>query len=98
MQYNGRDINTLEPDIDARISDFVELIRKYEGKSIDIAAKSRYFVVDTLSTVAFGRPFGFMAADEDKWDYCQTSDEFLVILGLTANHSSVRAVIRLSDR
>ena len=47
-------------------------------------------MLDTLSTVAFGRPFGFMAADEDKWDYCQTSDEFTLILGLTANHSSVR--------
>ncbi len=47
-------------------------------------------MLDTLSTVAFGRPFGFMAADEDKWDYCRTSDDFTLILGLTANHSSVR--------
>lgn len=57
---------------------------------MDFAPKVRYFVLDTLSTVAFGRPFGFMAADKDKWDYCQTSDDFTLILGLTANHSSVR--------
>lgn len=68
----------------------MELIRKYEGQSVDFAPKVRYFVLDTLSTVAFGRPFGFMAADKDKWDYCQTSDDFTLFLGLTANHSSIR--------
>ncbi|GIZ47929.1 hypothetical protein CKM354_001100500 [Cercospora kikuchii] len=88
--YNGRDINTLEPDIDSQVGEFIGLIRKHEGKVVDFAPKVRYFVLDVLSTVAFGRPFGFMAADEDKWDYCQTSDDFTLILGLTANHSSVR--------
>lgn len=86
-------MNTLEPDIDARVGDLIQLIRKRKGKSMDFALTARYFVLDSLSTVAFGRPFGFMAADCDLWDYNKTASDFLLILGLTANHSSIRALL-----
>ena len=63
-QYQGRDIDSLEPDIDARIGDFVGLIKNtYDRKSFDITKQAQYFTLDVLSTVAFGAPFGFLKAN-----------------------------------
>ena len=50
-QYNGRDIDTLEPDIDVRVTEMIDLIRtKYSDTVVDIAAVTRYFTLDVLST------------------------------------------------
>lgn len=88
--YNGRDIASLEPSIDARIEDLIYLIKNtYNGVSMDFAAVARYFTLDVLSTVAFGSPFGFMAANEDLWGYNKLNASFMVLLGLQANHSSI---------
>ena len=94
LQYTGRDIATLEPDVDARCVDLVDLIRTtYNGVSMDFSDIARFFTLDVLSTVAFGRPFGFMAANEDLWQYQKTSSEFMFLLGLSANHLTVRRII-----
>lgn len=64
LQYQGRDIDTLEPDIDARIGDFIQLIKNtYDRKPFDITKQAQYFTLDVLSTVAFGAPFGFLKAN-----------------------------------
>lgn len=89
--YNGRDIDTLEPDIDARIVDMCDLIENtYNESPMDFADIARYFTLDVLSTVAFGSPFGFMAANEDKWEYGKTSEQFLLILNFVTNHKFFR--------
>lgn len=93
LQYNGRDIDTLEPDIDARVVEMIELIgTKYSAENIviDIATVLRYFTLDVLSTVAFGRPFGFMAANADLWDYDKTTSQAMLILEWVVNHASFR--------
>jgi cytochrome P450 len=86
----GRDIHTLEPDVDARVSELLDLMRTCTAKPVDFAHLARYFVLDVLSTVAFGRPFGFMAANDDLWGYNQASNDYLLILGLIANHRPIR--------
>ncbi|KAK5116038.1 hypothetical protein LTR85_009320 [Meristemomyces frigidus] len=92
--YYGRDIEPLEPNVDARIVDMLSLIReKYDGVTMDLAKVARFFTLDVLSTIAFGRPFGFMAANEDLWDYDQTTSSFLQVLEWTAYHKSVRWLI-----
>lgn len=69
-QYSGRDITTLESDIDAKTEEFMTLIRThYEGSPVDMAEITRFYTLDVLSTVAFGRTFGFMAANKDLWDF-----------------------------
>ncbi|EME43023.1 hypothetical protein DOTSEDRAFT_89002 [Dothistroma septosporum NZE10] len=88
--YNGRDIASLEPDIDARVGDMLYLVRNtYNGLPMDMANIARFFTLDVLSTVAFGSPFGFMAANDDLWGYNKLNASFMVVLGLQANHSSV---------
>lgn len=92
FKYNGRDIASLEPDVDNRIIDLLTLIRTQygDGMTVDFASIARYFTLDVLSTVAFGRPFGFMAANDDLWDYNKTTSGFMLVLNLVANHASVR--------
>ena len=57
--------------MDARIADLAQLIRtSYNGTVMDFAKLARFFTLDVLSTIAFGgESFGFMAANEDLWDY-----------------------------
>jgi hypothetical protein len=37
---------------------------------MDMAHVSQYFTLDVLSTIAFGEPFGYMAANKDLWGRC----------------------------
>lgn len=97
MQYSGRDIDTLEPDIDARIDDLTVLIRDtYAGKKMDFAAVARFFTLDVLSTIAFGgRPFGFMAANDDLWDYDKLLQMFYPVMQMVCHHTIPRKLLQL---
>ncbi|KIW99911.1 uncharacterized protein Z518_10839 [Rhinocladiella mackenziei CBS 650.93] len=62
-EAGGVNIDTLEPDIDARVVDLVNLIKTtYDGITMDFSDVARFFTLDVLSTVAFGAPFGILAA------------------------------------
>ncbi|KAF2766272.1 putative P450 monooxygenase [Teratosphaeria nubilosa] len=94
-EYYGRDIDTLEPDMDARIAELLNLIRdNYSHVTMDFAKVADYFTLDVLSTVAFGRPFGFMAENADKWSYGKQTSEFMGLLELQVNHVSVRWILQ----
>lgn len=90
-QYNGRDIDNLEPDIDSRVVEMIDLINtKYSNTVVDMAAITRFFTLDVLSTIAFGRPFGFMAANADLWDYDKLTTQAMLILEWVVNHARFR--------
>ncbi|KAK5111800.1 hypothetical protein LTR62_004720 [Meristemomyces frigidus] len=92
--YNGRDIDTLEPDLDACITDLMELIRhSYHESVLDLAETARYFTLDVLSTVAFGRPFGFMATNSDLWSYGKTNADFMPFIELVVNHPTMQWLV-----
>ena len=96
-QYNGRDIDTLEPDIDARVVDMIDLIRtKYSNTVVDMSIITRYFTLDVLSTIAFGRPFGFMAANEDLWDYDKLTTQAMMVLEWVVHHRTFRWIFQSS--
>jgi cytochrome P450 len=89
LQYNGRDIDNLEGDIDARIADMLRLIHTtYVGRVMDISHITRFFTLDVLSTIAFGRPFGFMASNSDLWDYDKSTSSMMLMLEWVVNHPS----------
>ncbi|KAF2859031.1 cytochrome P450 [Piedraia hortae CBS 480.64] len=95
--YNGRDIDTLEPTIDERVVELIELIRReYRGRDMDLAAVVRFFTLDVLSSVAFGRPFGFMAANKDLWKYDEKTSQFTLVLEWAVNHRFFRAILQSS--
>lgn len=75
----------------------LDLIRRvYLDKPMDFADVSRYFVLDVLSTVAFGRPYGFLAANSDLWQFSEQSEAFMGLLELSTNHWFVRAILNSS--
>jgi cytochrome P450 len=89
-QYSGKEVDTLESDIDARVLELLALIKSYNSTPLDFAHIAQYFTLDTLSQIAFGDPFGYMAADADLYDYNKTMADFMPILEWIANHPSIR--------
>ena len=91
MQYSGKENPLLEQSIDARVQDLINLIsNKYvskgsEYKQLDFAVIAQYFTMDVLTDVAFGEPFGYLANDEDMYEYIQTIRGFMPVLELQTN-------------
>ena len=79
-QYSGKEIDTLESDIDERVCELVALVKKYGGKPVDFARIAQFFTLDVLSQLAFGDKFGYMEADKDLYDYNKTAAQFMPIL------------------
>ncbi|KAK6442792.1 hypothetical protein LTR95_000951 [Oleoguttula sp. CCFEE 5521] len=94
--YNGRDVPRLEIDIEDRIKDLIKLVSRSDGKRMDFAMTARFFTLDVLSTVAFGRKFGFMEANADLWEYDKTSAGFMNVIELTANHPWIHRILASS--
>lgn len=68
--YQMRDVLTVEEDIDKCLLDTLRLLEtRYRDKACDMAELPAWFTLDTLSKIAFGESFGFLAADEDLWGY-----------------------------
>ena len=82
--------------MDARIADFTNLIRTiYNGVVMDFAKVARFFTLDVLSTIAFGgKPFGFMAANADLWDYDKEATAGFPIFQIIAHHESFRRFVQ----
>lgn len=83
IQYSGRENHDLEAAVDARVQEWVQLIRtKYlstEDRVIpmECAKKVQYFTLDVISSVGFGRPFGMLASDRDAMNFIRSSEEGL---------------------
>lgn len=93
--YSGKDIPSLESDIDARILDLTALIRSElsQNKPIDLSSLAQYFTLDVLTHIAFGAPFGYLTQNKDIYDYIKTVSEFLRVLELGANCPSVQSLL-----
>lgn len=94
--YSGREIPTLERDIDGQIANLKEYIRtRYLSgpagtKPMDFASASQYFALDTISTVAFGKEFGFLEADADIHGYVHAMDIFSPVATLVSDVPWIR--------
>lgn len=81
--YAGRENPQLEKDVDDQVLAWINLIKtKYlsDGDSLkpmDIALQSQYFTLDVITSLAYGRAFGYLARDEDVYDYIKLAEEFL---------------------
>ncbi|EDN09223.1 predicted protein [Histoplasma mississippiense (nom. inval.)] len=88
--YSGKGIESLPESVDAQIAKFIRLIEtKYlstdsELRPVDIARKVQYLTLDVISTLAFGRTFGFLDKDGDLFDYIKTTEESLPLMQMIA--------------
>src|SRR5207247_1853985 len=69
--YSGREVPTMESDIDGQIANFKRFIRtKYLStaactKPMDFAAGVHFYALDVSTKLALGEEWGFMTADGD---------------------------------
>lgn len=91
--YSGKEIDTLESDVDERVLELVTLVKTYGGQPMDFAHIAQFFTLDVLSQLAFGEKFGYMDANADLYDYNKTSADFLPILEWMTNHPSIRWIL-----
>lgn len=87
--YGGKDVENIHQLINEQVENLVHLIEnKYLSDSdsyraVDLAQKVKYFALDTISSLAFGKSFGFMSSDDDKFRYIETTDDTVHILTST---------------
>ena len=85
-KYSGKEIENLEQGIDQNVMEFVNLIeRKYIStdfnfKPFDFGRTASYFTLDTISTVAFGTPFGDLPTNSDVHKYIKTTEESVPVI------------------
>ncbi|EEH40562.2 benzoate 4-monooxygenase cytochrome P450 [Paracoccidioides lutzii Pb01] len=88
--YSGKGIESLHESIDAQIVKFIRLIEsKYLStdtnlRPVDFARKVQYLTLDVISTLAFGRTFGFLDKDGDMFNYIKTTEESLPVMQMIA--------------
>jgi hypothetical protein len=79
--YSGREVATMEEDVDGQIESLKDLIRrKYisipqQTKPMDWGLIAQYFTLDSLTKVAYGEAFGCLAADADVNEYIRTVED-----------------------
>jgi cytochrome P450 len=84
--YGGKDVDNLHLLIDEQVANLINLVEtKYLSDSehyrvVDLAEKIQYFALDLISSLAFGKPFGYMESDQDKFRYIETSGKTVHIL------------------
>jgi len=85
------------PDLDLKINEavqsFIDLIeRKYistpgakSNKLMDFAMVSQYFALDVITSIAFGAPFGYLAKDEDIYNYIAIINQVMPFVNLCSS-------------
>lgn len=81
--YNGRENPDLEVAVDSIVTHFIDVIRakylttKDQIRTVDFAIMSRYFTLDVITRLAYGKAFGFLDSDEDLFGYTSQIDQLL---------------------
>ncbi|EGX91543.1 benzoate 4-monooxygenase cytochrome P450 [Cordyceps militaris CM01] len=85
--YSGREVDNLQALVQAQVQGLVRLLDRHVAAGagiVDMAQKVQYFALDTISSLAFDDPFGFMEHDEDRFRYIETTGNTVYILVATA--------------
>ncbi|EON98242.1 putative cytochrome p450 protein [Phaeoacremonium minimum UCRPA7] len=84
--YAGKENPALESGIDSQVKALVNLLKKkYLSSSeklrpADFGKIGQYFTLDTLTSVAFGEPFGFLTKDGDVHQYIKTTEDLVNLI------------------
>jgi hypothetical protein len=89
--YSGKDVPMLEADIDSQVENLKALIRrKYLStgqttRPVDFARVANYFTLDSLTKIAYGNEFGYLATDSDMNGYIKLMESTSLIFALSAD-------------
>ncbi|KAJ6441509.1 benzoate 4-monooxygenase cytochrome P450 [Purpureocillium lavendulum] len=83
--YGGKDVDHVHDLIDEQVTNLVSLIDKQLSDTdkrgvIDLAEKIQYFSLDVISSLAFGKTFGYMAMNKDRFGYIEMAGKTVYIL------------------
>ncbi len=97
--YSGKEVGNLHQLVQAQVQGLVQLLDRHVSGAdgaciIDMAQKIQYFALDTISSLAFDSPFGFMEKDEDKFRYIESTGNTVYILVATALIPGVISLIQ----
>lgn len=54
-------------------------------RPVDLTRLSQYFALDVLSSIAFGRAFGYLDANRDLWNYISIGEKLMPIFELASD-------------
>ena len=93
--YSGKDLPTLESDIDVNITNLLNLIRdeSASSRSVDFANLAQYFTLDVLTHIAFSRPVGYLTQNRDVFSYIGSAINFLSVFELGTNNSTIQSLL-----
>jgi hypothetical protein len=89
--YSGREVPTMERDIDEQIGELKKLIeRQYLStekivKPMDWGLVAQYFTLDSLTRVAFGEALGYLETNSDVHEYIQTMEDSGIYFALCSD-------------
>jgi len=81
----------LDPRIDGEIASLVNLIeRKYLStpttyRPIDFATTAQYWALDVITSITFGKPFGYLTQDKDLYTFIRTVHQELPLVTLCSS-------------
>lgn len=84
--YAGKENPKLAFGIDSQVAALVDLLRKkYTSNAdvlrpVDFGKVAQYFTLDSLTSVAFGEPFGFLTKDGDVHEYIKTTEDLVNLI------------------
>ncbi|KAI9172175.1 Cytochrome P450 monooxygenase ABA1 [Paramyrothecium foliicola] len=79
-----------ESGIDRQLMNLIDLLkRRYvssgsETRRVDLAEKTQFFALDAIGDISFGKPFGYLAKDEDLYDYNQINASSLPVMNVVS--------------
>ncbi|KAF2809016.1 pisatin demethylase [Mytilinidion resinicola] len=88
--YSGKDIPSLETEIDDQIHKLLHLIRtSYVStpghfRPMDLARKAQFFTLDVITKIAFGEAFGDLENDKDMYEYIKSTEDMLEVIIMAA--------------
>lgn len=99
--YSGRDISSVESDVDTQVNNFITLIRKKYITSpgvggfrpLDLARVIPLFTLDVITKLALGQEFRCLETDSDRYQFYKTTEEDLPWLSLVTEVSWMRDIV-----
>lgn len=81
----------MEHTIEIQVANLIKLIEsKYistntDYRPVDLAQKLRYFTLNVISNLAFGKPLGYLQHDPDPYNYVEAMDASMPVLAFLGN-------------
>lgn len=95
--YGGREVPQLERDVDEQVQALVDLLRsKYAqtGQLADFAWLSLYYALDAITSIAYGKSFGYLQQEKDIHGHILGAKTFIKVATITSEIPWMARILR----